>query len=46
MSRRTGLTVELATQLRLEFDELFSTRTGYDALDDRIAKTASKREEF
>ena len=32
--------------LRLEFDELFSTRTGYAALDDRIAKTAAKRDEL
>ncbi len=29
-----------------EFDELFSTRTGYAALDDRIAKTAAKRDEL
>jgi hypothetical protein len=35
-----------AVLLRLEFDELFSTRTGYAALDDRIAKTASKRDEL
>ena len=32
--------------MRLEFDELFSTRTGYAALDDRIAKTAAKRDEL
>ena len=32
--------------MRLEFDELFSTRTGYAALDDRIAKTAAKKEEL
>jgi hypothetical protein len=32
--------------LRLEFDELFSTRTGYKALDDRIAKTAAKKDEL
>ena len=32
--------------LRVEFDELFSTRTGYAALDDRIAKTAAKKEEL
>jgi len=35
-----------ADRLRLEFDELFSTRTGYAALDDRIAKTAAKRDEL
>ena len=32
--------------LRLKFDELFSTRTGYAALDDRIAKTAAKKDEL
>jgi hypothetical protein len=34
-----------AERARLErrFDELFATVTGYDALDDRIAKTAAKR---
>ena len=32
--------------LRLEFDDLFSTRTGYAALDDRIAKTAAKKDEL
>jgi len=41
---RAGPTAELADQLRLEFDELLSTRTGYSALDDRIAKTESKRD--
>ena len=37
---------EMAASLRMEFDELFSTRTGYAALDDRIAKTAAKRHEL
>jgi hypothetical protein len=37
---------EMAASLRMEFDELFSTRTGYAALDDRIAKTAAKRDEL
>lgn len=41
---RAGPSAELASRLRLEFDELFSTRTGYEALDDRIAKTLAKRE--
>jgi hypothetical protein len=41
---RAGPTEELAVKLRLEFDELFSTRTGYEALDDRITKTESKRD--
>ena len=40
---RAGPTLELASKLRLEFDELFSTRTKYAALDDRIAKTAAKK---
>jgi hypothetical protein len=41
---RAGPTDELASQLRLEFDELFSTRTGYEALDARITKTEAKRD--
>lgn len=32
-----------AIELSKEFDELFSTKTGYDALDDRIAKTREKK---
>ena len=43
---RAGPSDEWAARLRLEFDELFSTRTGYAALDDRIAKTAAKKEEL
>jgi len=43
---RAGPTKELAAKLRLEFDELFSTRTGYAALDDRIKKTAAKKDEL
>ena len=43
---RAGPTKELAAQLRLEFDSLFSTRTGYAALDDRIKKTAAKKDEL
>ena len=43
---RAGPSDERAALLRLEFDELFSTRTGYAALDDRIAKTAAKKEEL
>ena len=43
---RAGPTQELASTLRLEFDELFSTRTKYAALDDRIAKTAAKKAEL
>jgi len=43
---RDGPTEARAETLRKEFDELFSTRTGYDALDDRIAKTAAKKDEL
>ncbi len=43
---RAGPSEQQATLLRLEFDELFSTRTGYAALDDRIAKTAEKKDEL
>jgi len=39
-------TKELAAKLRLEFNELFSTRTGYADLDARIAKTAAKQDEL
>ena len=43
---RAGPTKELAKTLRVEFDELFSTQTKYAALDDRIAKTAAKKDEL
>jgi len=43
---RASPTQERAKKLRLEFDELFSTRTGYAALDDRIEKTAAKKDEL
>jgi hypothetical protein len=33
-----------AVQLEQEFDVLFSTQTGYGALDDRILKTRGKKE--
>lgn len=41
---RAGPTTELADHLRVQFDELFSTRTGYAALDDRIAKTEANKD--
>ena len=34
------------TRLSEEFEQLFSTRTGYDLLDERIAKTRSKKAEL
>jgi len=43
---RDGPTDALAETLRKEFDKLFATRTGYAALDDRIAKTAAKKDEL
>jgi len=36
-------TPEESTRLEARFDELFSTCTGYDALDARIAKTRAKK---
>jgi hypothetical protein len=43
---RAGPSEQQAALLRLEFDELFSTHTGYTALDDRIAKTLAKKDEL
>jgi len=37
-------TSEATTQLSQQFDQLFSTVTGYAALDDRIAKTRAKKD--
>jgi hypothetical protein len=37
---------ETAARLSSEFDNLFSTKTGYNDLDDRIEKTRSKKEEL
>jgi len=37
-------TPEAATHLSQQFDELFSTVTGYAALDDRITKTRAKKD--
>ena len=36
--------VELAEQLAAEFDQLFSTETKYERLDERISKTREKKE--
>jgi hypothetical protein len=43
---RAGPTAAWAATLQREFDALFSSRTGYAALNDRIAKTAAKRDEL
>lgn len=37
---------ELARSLSAEFDTVFSTKTGYDELDERIAKSKAKKEEL
>jgi hypothetical protein len=41
---QTNPTPEAREQLTLQFDELFSTVTGYEALDERIAKTRAKKD--
>lgn len=43
---RAGPTPEWAEKLRQEFNGLFATRTGYEALDERIAKTQANRDEL
>ena len=43
---RADPTADEASRLRIEFDELFSTVSGYEALDERIAKTLSKKDEL
>ena len=43
---RDGPTPAEAERLRQEFETLFSTQTGYDALDARIAKTRMKQAEL
>ena len=43
---RAGPTEAWATQLRAEFEALFATRTGYEALDERIARSQAKRNEL
>ncbi len=43
---RTGPTQTLAAALSAEFDTLFSTVTGYEALDKRIAQTKAKKDKL
>jgi hypothetical protein len=38
--------LEMATQLSMQFDHLFATTTGYDALDKRIILTRTKKTEL
>ncbi|MGP8337812.1 MAG: IS66 family transposase, partial [Methanosarcinaceae archaeon] len=44
LNYRQQPTVEERLRLESEFDDLFSTHTGYDALDQRIAKTKAKKD--
>jgi hypothetical protein len=44
LAYRQQPTPEKSARLEAEFDKLFSTRTGFDALDARIAKTKTKKE--
>ncbi len=44
LAYRQQPTPEESARLEAEFDKLFSTRTGFDALDSRIAKTKAKKE--
>ena len=43
---RQSPSAKRADELAAEFDELFSTVTGYDLLDERIAKTQAKKNEL
>jgi hypothetical protein len=43
---RAGPNTEWAARLLVEFDALFATRTGYEALDERIAKSRAKRDQL
>lgn len=43
LSYRQAPTPEESLRLDAEFDRLFATRTGYEALDKRIAKTQAKK---
>ena len=43
---KSAPSVETATALSNEFDQLFSTVTGYNDLDDRISKTKMKKQQL
>jgi hypothetical protein len=43
LAYRQNPTPEESTRLEAEFDSLFATHTGYDELDQRIAKTQAKK---
>ena len=44
LTYRQAPTPEEALRLKAEFDALFATQTGYDELDQRIAKTRTKKD--
>jgi len=44
LAYRPAPTLKERDRLAAKFDALFSTQTGYDALDDRIAKTQAKKD--
>ena len=44
LAYRQQPTLEEKVRLEAEFDRLFATRTGFDALDSRIAKTEAKKD--
>jgi regulator of replication initiation timing len=46
LAYKTAPSEELAGKLSDEFDQLFSTQTGYQALDERITKTKEKKEQM
>jgi hypothetical protein len=46
LAYKTSPSPELADQLTEQFNALFTTTTGYDQLDDRIAKTLAKKAEL
>lgn len=43
---RDGPSPALAATLRVEFETLFTTQTGYSVLDERIAKTLAKKDDL
>lgn len=46
LTYKAAPSLEMATELSLQFDHLFATTTGYDALDQRIRLTRTKKPEL
>lgn len=44
LTYKAGPSQSMAQQLSMQFDTLFATTTGYDVLDQRIAKTRAKKQ--